>query len=224
MSDLAGVWRNGDDARVTARPYKALTGLLASLLAVAACAGGGRESGKPAGQILSDAQAAAEKASSVHIMGDVTRGGARAKLDLLLASNGDGREQLTTAGRRIEIVKVGQVLYVRGIPGLSGAGYRRLSLSDPRAAPLARAVDKKAVFTKLINAKDPVTSIGTETVNGRATVKLKPRTGPGILYVADDAAHHYPLRIDGTANGQGAIIFSDWDADVTIPTPPDSGS
>lgn len=208
---------------MAAGPLKALTGLLVLLLGVAACGGGGRELGKPADQILHDARAAAEKASSVHIVGDVNRNGTRAKLDLLLAGNGDGREQITTSGHTVEIVKVGQVLYVRGIPGLSGAGYRRLSLSDPRAARLARAVDKKAVFMRLINAKDTVTIIGIETVGGSAAVKLKPQTGPGILYVADDAEHPYPLRIDSTASGQGVITFSDWDADVTIAPPPGSG-
>jgi hypothetical protein len=207
---------------VAAGPLKALTGLLTLLLGVAAC-GSGPESGKPAEQILNDAQAAADNASSVHIVGDVTRSGTRAKLDLLLGNNGDGREQITTAGHTVEIVKVGQTLYVRGIPGQSGAGYRRLSLSDPRAAQLARAVDKKTVFMRLINAKDTVTIIGTETVNGTAAVKLKPQTGPGILYVADDAEHPYPLRIDSTASGEGTITFSDWGADVTISPPPGSG-
>lgn len=208
---------------MAARPLNALTGLLALLLGVAACGGGGRESGKPAEQILHDAQVTAEKASSMHIVGDVTRGGVRAKLDLLLADNGDGREQITTSGRTVEVVKVGQVLYVRGIPGLSGDSYRRLSLSDRRAVPLARAVDKKAVFMQLINAKDAVSIIGIETVNGSAAVKLKPQTGNGILYIADDAAHPYPLRIDSTASGQGVITFSDWGAGVTIRPPPGSG-
>ena len=207
---------------MAAGPLKALTGLLALLLVVAAC-GGGRESGKPVDQILNDAQAAAENASSVHIVGDVTRGGARGRLDLLLANNGDGREQITTAGHTVEIVKVGQVLYVRGLPGLSGVGYQRLSISDPRAAALARAVDKTTVFKQLINTKGTATIIGTETVNGSPAIKLKPQSGPGMLYVADDAEHPYPLRIDGTASGQGAITFSDWGADVTIPPPPGSG-
>lgn len=208
---------------MAAGPLRVLTGLLVLLLGVAACGGGGRESAKPASQILKDAQAAAENASSVHIVGDVTRGGAHGKLDLVLANNGDGREQITTAGHTVEIIKVGQVLYVRGVPGLSGAGYRRLSLSDPRAAWLAHAVDKKSVFLQLINTKDHVSIIGVETVNGSAAVKLKPQTGPGILSVLDDAEHPYPLRIDSTASGQGVITFSDWDAEVTIPPPSGSG-
>lgn len=204
-------------------PFKALTGLLAVLLGVAACGGGKRESDKPADQILHDAQVAADNASSVHIVGEVLRGSTRAKLDLLLAGNGDGREQITTAGHTIEIVKVGQVVFVRGIPGLSGTGYRRLPLADPRGAQLARAVDKKVVFDQLINAKDTVTIVGRETVNGSAAVKLKPQAGPGILYIADDAEHPYPLRIDSTASGESAVSFSDWDADVTIKPPPGSG-
>ncbi len=204
-------------------PLKALPGLLALLLGVAACGGGGHESGKTADQILNDAQAAADKASSVHIVGEVTRGGTPGKLELLLANNGDGREQVTTADHTAEIIKVGQVLYARGIPGLSGTGYQRLSLSDPRAARLAQAVDKKTVFMQLIDHNDAFTVIGTETLNGNAAVKLKPQTGPGILYIADDAEHPYPLRIDDAANGKGTITFSDWGADVTIAAPPGSG-
>jgi len=84
-------------------------------------------------------------------------------------------------------------------------------------------VDKKTVFMQLIDHNDAFTVIGTETLNGNAAVKLKPQTGPGILYIADDAEHPYPLRIDDAANGKGTITFSDWGADVTIAAPPGSG-
>lgn len=199
---------------------------LAALLVCAGCGAG--EAGRPAAQILADAQAAARAADSVHISGTVGHGtGGTAAIDLVLTSSGDGREQITGAGENIDLIKVGGFLYVKG---LTAGGYQRLSVTDPRAAPLVAQLDKKAVFDQLIKSGDAVSVTGADPVGGQAAVKITPSAGVGALYVADDAAHPYPLKVETTTTDAarggmaGALLFTDWNAHTVISPPPVSGA
>ncbi len=193
--------------------------LLVALLGLGACSGGGSEATKPAAQILTDAQAAAKTAASVHIIGGLNRGGAPATLELVLTNRGDGTEHISAAGRRIDITRIGPTVWVQGLPG-TGPGYQRLPPQDPRAAQLGRELDKNTVFDQLVNSTDQASIVGADTVNGQPTVKLKPQTGPGTLDIATDPTHPYPLRINSSANN--TITFTDWDQPITITPPPGS--
>ncbi len=199
-----------------------LAGLLAGLLALGACAGGGgNEAAKPAAQILTDAQTAAKNAASVHVVGDLNRAGSTGKLDLVATRNGDGKEEIVAAGRTIDIVKVGPTVYVQGLPG-TGPGYHQLPAGDPRAAAFASRVDKNALFDQLVRPRDPFTIVGTAPVGGQQAVQLKPQAGPGVLNVSADASHPYPLRLASSA--QSTITFTDWDKPVTITAPRPAGN
>lgn len=214
--------------------------LLAATAVVAAlgvgCAGPtGGEASKPAAQILTDAQAAADAADSVHISGTVTHAGTAgtapvtATVDFVLTSSGDGSELISGAGQDIGLVKVGSTLYLKGVPGLTtGSGYHQISVSDPRVAPLLAQLDKKTVFDQLINSGSKPAITGATTVNGLAAVAVTPGEGAGVLYVADDAAHPYPLKetsptaaSTGSAATQpaGALTFTDWNAHTVIQPP-----
>jgi hypothetical protein len=220
------------------------TGLSVTLVAVlgTACAGanvgaGGGEASKPAPQILADARAAAQGADSVHISGTIAHGGggatdapATAKLDLLLTSRGDGRETITGAGENIDLIKVGQLLFVKGLTSPDGGGgYQRLSIRDPRAAPLVAQLDKKSVFDQLIRPGTQPKVTGTTTVAGQPALALAPGGGTGVLYVADDTVHPYPLKVEtistdpttgaATPGPAGALTFTDWNTHAVIAPP-----
>ena len=221
------------------RSVHAGIGAVLVVLAAAGCAGsGGGESAKPAAQILSDAEAAAQAADSVHISGTVAQGGgaapgaATATINLVLTSSGDGREQINGAGQNIDLIKVGQVLYLKGLtaPG-ANAGYQRLAVTDPRAAPLVAQLDKKTVFDQLVKSGSAPSITGKDTVAGQAAVKISPGGGVGVLYVADDPAHPYPLKVETAPAGgaapagpAGALMFTDWNAHTTITAPPNGGN
>ena len=195
--------------------------LLVALLGLGACSGGGSEATKPAAQILTDAQAAAKTAASVHIIGGLNRGGAPATLELVLTNRGDGTEHISAAGRRIDITRIGPTVWVQGLPG-TGPGYHQLPAGDPRAAAFASRVDKNALFDQLVRPRDPATIIGTAPVGGQQAVQLKPQAGPGVLNVSADASHPYPLRLASSA--QSTITFTDWDKPVTITAPRPAGN
>ncbi len=225
------------------RTRRAAAGAALTLLMAAGCAGGGgSESGRPAQQILSDAQAAAQAADSVTIAGTVARGATTgpgattASIELVLTSSGDGRERITGAGQDIDLIKVGPTLYVKGLsaPGATSA-YQKLSATDPKAAPLVAQLDKKTVFDQLIKAGDTAAVTGTATVAGQAAVKVTPSNGAGALYVADDAAHPYPLEVETSPSGavsgstaapgpSGALMFTGWNAHTVISPPTGTGS
>ena len=155
---------------------------------------------------------------------------ATATIDLVLTASGDGREQITGAGQNLDVIKVGQVLYVKGLtaPG-AGAGYQKLAATDKRAAPLVAQLDKKSVFAQIVKAGSAPTVSGTDTVAGQTAVKITPGGGVGVLYVADDAAHPYPLKVEtaggGAAGGpSGTLTFTDWNAHTVITAPPNGGN
>lgn len=191
--------------------------------------GAARESGKPAATILRDAQAAAQAAGSVHIHGTVAHGGDTAQLDLLLTAAGDGRERITGAGpgQTIDVIKVGSTVYVQGLGG--SGGYRRLSARDPQAAPLVGQLDMTTVFTQLIRSGDSPRISGAAPVAGTPAVQLVPAADAGVVSVADDAAHPYPLQVTsgpapGASGASGTLQFTEWDTPTTITPPSDGGS
>jgi hypothetical protein len=215
----------------------ALVAALSTACTGASVSAGGGEASKPAAQILADAEAAAQGADSVHISGTVARGEtsatgapATATLDLVLTSSGDGRETITGAGENIDLIKVGQLLYVKGLTSPDGGGgYQRLSTQDPRAAPLVAQLDKKSVFNQLIRPGAKPTVTGTTTVAGQTAVTLAPGGGTGVLYVADDPANPYPLKVEttptdptrgaATTEPAGTLSFTDWNAHAVIAPP-----
>lgn len=212
----------------------ALVALLVAMAMAAGC-GAASESGRPADQILRDALAAAQRADSVHIAGTVARGTTTATLDLVLTSSGDGQEKITGAGQDIAVVRVGQTLFVKGVSGPgAGGGFQRMSMSDPRARQLAQQVDKNAVFAQLIKAGETPRVTGSVPVSGQPAIQLTPGAGTGVLSVADDSDHPYPLMVSSAApatgqptpgeNPAGSLTFSDWDTHIVITAPTGGGS
>lgn len=203
----------------------AAAGSLALLLSLAAC-GSERQADKPADQIINDARTAARNAESVHITGDISQGVNKGKVDLLLTNRGDGKEEITSSGGTMSIIKVGDTLYAKGLPGQPpGPEYQKLTTKDPQAAKLAREVDKNTLLENLLGGKQTFTKAGTGKVGGQDAVKLRPQQGQATLYVADNVENPYPLRIESTGpQGEIFLTLADWNGDVAITAPPGSGN
>ncbi len=205
-----------------AKRIYAVAGLLALLLTVAAC--GSSQADKSADQILTEARAAAGEASSVRITGNLSRGNSKGTIELLLTNSGNGREDITSGGQTVSVVKVGNAVYAKGIPGQPGPGFQQLPADDPAAAQLVQAVNKKALLDQLLNPKQQFTKAGTGKIGDQDVVKLKPQQGQVMFYIADDADNPYPLRIEsGGQQGGLTLTLADWDAGATITPPPTGG-
>ncbi|MPZ66548.1 MAG: hypothetical protein GEU83_13900 [Pseudonocardiaceae bacterium] len=205
-----------------AKRMYAVAGLLAPLLAVAAC--GSSQADKPVDQIVSEARTAANEASSVRVTGDLAQGPTKGKVDLLLTNNGDGREDLTLAGQTISVVKVGDAVYAKGIPGQPGGGFQQLPADNPVAGQLVQDLNKKTLFDELLNPQQRFTKAGTGQIDDQDVVKLKPQQGQAMYYISDDSDNPYPLRVE-TSGQQGGLTLTlaDWDAGATVEPPRTGG-
>lgn len=201
----------------------AVAGLLALLLALTACGSSGIQDEQPVDQILRDARAAADQARSVHITGTITQGGQQGTLDMVLTNNGDGKQDITVGGSTVSVVKVGQDVYTKGIPGSPSPEYQKLAADDPKVAQIAGSVDKKALIGQLLDPAQQLTRGRPGTVGGQETVTLNAAQGGGTLSLADDAERPYPVQIKNTAEDGGlTITLAEWDRPVTISAPPDA--
>lgn len=199
---------------------KTAAGSLALLLALGACGSGEDLSKKSPEQIVSDAREIAHTASSVHVTGTVTQDGTENTIDILLTNSGDGKDELTSGGQTISVIKTGNTIYVKGLPGSPGTGYHKLPANDPQAAVLSGAVDKKKFLQEILATSQKFTLAGKGKVDDQDTLKLTTNSGKSTLHVADDADNPYPLRIEGRGStGTVAINFTEWDEDVEITAP-----
>jgi hypothetical protein len=200
-----------------------VAGLLALLLTVAAC--GSSQADKTADQILEEARTAAHEAKSVRITGDLQLGNRTGRVELVLTNSGDGTEKISTGGHTLSVIRVGETVYAKGVPGQPGPGFQELPAGSPAAKRLVMAVNKQTLLDELLNPKQKFVKAGTGEIGGQDVVKLKPQQGQAMFYFADDADNPYPLRIvtNGQQGGGLTINLSDWDADVTIRPPQTAG-
>lgn len=195
-------------------------GSLALLLSLGACGIGEDLSERSPDQIVNDAREIANTANSVHVTGSVTQDGAENKLNIVLTNGGDGIDELSAGGKTISVIKVGDTVYVKGLPGAPSAEYVKLPANDPQAAELAQAVDKKQFLKEILGTSQKFTLAGKGKVDDQDTLKLTTNSGKATLHVADDADNPYPVRIEG-GSGAGAvsITFSEWNEDAKITAP-----
>lgn len=200
------------------QPIYAVAGLLALLLSLVAC--GSSQADKSADQILKEARTAANEAESVRITGDLRQGSSNGKVELLLTNSGNGRQKISSGGKTVSVVKVGDTVYAKGISGQPGPGFQKLPANDPAAAQLVQAVNKKALLDQLLDPGQRFSKAGTGKIDGHDVVKLKPQQGQAMFFFADDGANPYPIRIESTGQQGGMTInFAEWDAGATIRPP-----
>ncbi len=199
-----------------------VAGLLALLLTVAAC--GSSQADKTADQILEEARKAAHEAKSVRITGDLQLGGSKGTVELVLTNSGNGTEKIRSSGQTLSVVRVGETVYAKGLPGQPAPGFQEMPANSPAAKKLVQAVDKRTLIDQLLDPKQHLVKAGTGTIGDQDVVKLKPQRGQAMFYFADNADNPYPLRIETNGQQGGLTInLSDWDADVTIRPPQTAG-
>jgi hypothetical protein len=202
------------------------------VLAVAGCGGGGTtsngEAKKTAEQVVADAQKAAVGATIVHVVGRGTDNGSPLKIDLWVG-NAEGKGHLEESGLGFDIVRVGDVVYIKGgsafLKKFAGAGAAALLhdkwLKGPattgQLASLASLTDKKQFFQGVLGQHGKVENKGETDYHGTKAVEIRDTTQGGSLFVAATGTP-YPVALQG-GKQQGDITFADWDAGETIAAP-----
>jgi hypothetical protein len=214
----------------------ALALVLAALL-LTSCGGHSKaakpngEESKPAKRVLADAKAAAAKASSAHVSGNISSNGTPITLDLSTVRGKGAKGSLSTNGLEFDLVRIGDTAYIRG----SDAFYKRFA--GPALAQLIHGQWLKSSITNnRFRSLEPLTNLnlllgkvsanhgklvndGKTTYKGQDVVAIRDTSDSSKLYVAA-TGKPYPLAIVGGKHGQsGSITFDDWNKSVSLSAP-----
>lgn len=193
--------------------------------------------GLTADQVLEKAKAAAQAAKSVRVKGEISQQGQKIDIDLKLTGIARGSGTLTLDGGRIDIVRIGNVIYFKAdektlsqtvaqgdakLIKLIAGRYIKASITTPGFQNFAGLLDLVEFEKGVLSPDGKISRTAGKSVGGVPTVGLKDNDAAdgGVLYVSD-RGKPYPLQIE-PATGPGVVTMSDWDADVTI-TPPPAG-
>ncbi|HZS23749.1 MAG TPA: hypothetical protein VFA30_02065 [Gaiellaceae bacterium] len=211
--------------------WQALLLLAVTTAALAGCGGGSSSNGeasKSPAQILADAKQAAHDAGSVRISGTIHDSGQTIGVDLSLTSAASGGS-LTLHGSKVDIVRVGRTVYIRGGAafyksvgaGTAGSLLAGKWLKAPTTAQdfssLAALTQLDAFLTQVLKPSGKISKGGESTVDGQKTIQLKDGQG-GSLFVAT-TGKPYPVELSGSSGRQGELKLTDWGA-ATAPTAP----
>jgi len=207
-------------------------GILLALLSgcgSSSSSGNGIASRTPA-EILTAAQAAAYTASSAHVSGSLTSGGAKITLDLDLLAGKGGRGQLTENGLSFELIATGGYVYIKGSPAfythIAGPAAAQLFVGKWLKAPanggnfasLASLTDLHSLIETSLAGHGSLGKGAEATVDGQEAVPLTDTSKGGMLYVAT-RGRPYPIEVIKQGSTGGQILFGSWNEQVSLAAP-----
>lgn len=187
---------------------------------------------KTAAQVLADAKAATQSASSVHVSITGLSGTvSAAALDLARGTGATGT--LAFKGQPVDLVVIGDTTYFKGTVGFwtqttGSASTAKLFAGKWLKIPSATAAssvgniksltDMTTFFSGLLTPTGRITNDGATTFHGQPAIKLTSTKGDA-LYVAA-IGQPYPLGISqATSQGAGQGTFTNWNTPVTVTAP-----
>jgi hypothetical protein len=189
------------------------------------------EAAKPAARVLADTKAAATKASSVHVSGNIHSGGTPITLDLMMAGARGAKGSMSTNGLEFDLVRIGDTAYIRGSDAFykhfAGAAVAQLihgkwlkaSVAKGRFRSLAPLTSIGLLFAKIGSTHDRLVNQGATTYKGEPVVAIRDTSDGSKLYVAATGAP-YPVALVGGRKGQtGSIGFGNWNESVSLTAP-----
>jgi hypothetical protein len=189
------------------------------------------EASKPAARVLADARAAAAKASSAHVLGDLKAGGTPITLDLSTVRNKGAQGSMSTNGLAFDLVRIGDTLYVRGSDAFykhfAGAAAAQLlhdkwlkgSATHGRLESLAPLTSLGGLFAVISSQHGKLVNDGSTTYKGAKVVAIRDKSDGSRLYVAA-TGRPYPVALVSPRHGKsGSITFGDWNKSVSLSAP-----
>lgn len=201
-------------------------------VAAAAFAGCGSSSDgiaeKSPSQILAAAEAAAQRAGSVQIVTTSKQlPGAELSLDLALNEHG-GRANLDILGEQLELIRVGNDLYVKTSPAVferlgvkgtvpPGTWYQ---IAAGQAPQLAAFTDLAGETKAILSTAGRVGKGRTTTIDGQPAVALttEGRLYKGVLYVKT-TGEPLPLVLEKHGRETSYTSFTDWGDQIDVARP-----
>ncbi len=209
---------------------------LLALVLLVGCGGAATDEGieaKTPEQILAASQVAADAAGSVHVSGAILSGSSPITLDLSLLANSGARGQLSQNGVSVEVIRIGQTLYVKGSEAfyrsLAGPSATRLlagrwlkaSASDKGFSSLASLTDLRTLVDTTFANQGTLTKGPLTTIDGESAIAIGDRAKGGTIYVATTGLP-YPIQVVGGAASAGTVTFDRWNGPVALAAPPNA--
>jgi hypothetical protein len=205
--------------------------LLPTLAALAAlCGCGSSDNGvasKSASEILAAARSAAEGASAVHISGEFVQGKIGSAINVDAASSHGARGTISLGSIHLEIILIGDTLYVKGKPGLPANKWVKGPTSNAQLAGLAIYITQTRLLKRLLSTASTVTKGAKTTLNGKKVVELKEagsrvfqvrKLYTGSLYIST-TGKPYPIQLVKRGLEHGTMTFSRWNEPVSLSVP-----
>jgi hypothetical protein len=180
-----------------------------------------------AGRLTSSMQSSVHNASSVHISGQLLRGGVPFGVDLSVTRSGDAAGTISQRGTPLHVVAADSKIYIQVTPAFlreasmpasacATACGKWVEVSNGEASELTGDFSIQKLVNPLISAPK-LTAAGKTTVNGQPAWVL--RAGDGSTVAVSAAAQHYPLLARRGGTSHQVVEFSQWDS-VPSPKPP----
>ncbi len=202
---------------------------LALLTACGGVSSNGIESKSP-DEVLTAAKSAASGAKSVRLVGSFTAGRAPLSLDLTLAAGKGARGEISEHGLSFQVIALGNDVYIYGsrafyehFGGKAAAQlfqgkWLKAPANSGEFASLASLTNMQAVLGGLLKNNGALKAAGTTKLEGRTVLGITGSAEGGTLYVAT-TGKPFPVAAVKSGSGGGKLIFSDWNAPVSIEAP-----
>lgn len=211
-------------------PLPAVLAALAIVGCGSSSSSGNGVSSKSASEILAASKAAADSASSVHVIGSLTSNGTPITLNLNLASGHGGRGQISQGSLSFNLIVVGDTIYIKGSPafyshfGGSAAAqlfqgkWLKAPVSGGELGSLAALTNFGQLLDQSLASHGTLAKGGASTVAGTPVIELRDTSHNGSLFVAT-TGKPYPIQIVKHGSETGHITFTDWNRPVSLSPP-----
>ncbi|HWH10670.1 MAG TPA: hypothetical protein VG165_06050 [Solirubrobacteraceae bacterium] len=217
---------------------------------LAACGGSSSSPNSAAGRphtasaraIFDASRAAADRATSVHVVEDA---GTSGTLDMILVTGRGGRGTFASGGLKMRLIWIGKTAYLKGNPALYSAISRQAGVSgdalatrlhgrwlrlEPTAAGapaiasstvLGRVTSIGPIGDKFMAAIGPAEKLTQETITaarGQKVVEVRDPLGNSLRVPATGTP--YPIQLLGRGGPSSATVtFDRWDSPVALSPP-----
>ncbi|WP_432094126.1 hypothetical protein [Streptomyces sp. bgisy100] len=186
-------------------------------------------------KIESKARKAVGGAEAVRLAGSLVTKGRTYRLDMRLKKDG-GIGEVSTKGRRFELLRVGDELYLKAdtafwsgqqggsTPSDSAAAsklddkYVKVPRADPAYKQLSGFTEMDLMLDGLLGLHGKRAAGDRGSVGGVRTVRVTAGDGAGGAFDVSLEGTPYPLRLQ-RAGGAGVVQLSDWNQDFGLKAP-----
>lgn len=184
---------------------------------------------KDAEQILKTSRAAAEKASSVHVVIEQDNAGTAVRTDIQLSDQGSTGTLGQPDGQTAEVVGTSDAVYIKGSSFAQQLGpdvatqvegkWIKIPKDNPVAQSFAGLSSVQEFISTVLATPEKLKKLPVKDVGGVPAVGLDSQQGS--LWIST-VGEPYPVEITAPEGQTGKMTLTEWNAPVTITPPPES--